>query len=116
MFTSMRMSADFSHITDIDEGMDLLEQYVRAINDCKEFYLCLYANWDTLSSHVLELTGSSGENADTADDHSVLLKLALKDGKRLPECTFKKTSLLPHLLDMTLDPRFFFTQDPLDIP
>ncbi len=101
MFTSMRMSADFSHITDIDEGMDLLEQYVRAINDCKEFYLCLYANWDTLSSHVLELTGSSGENADTADDHSVLLKLALKDGKRLPECTFKKTSLLPEFLQKT---------------
>lgn len=98
MFTSMRMSADFSHITDIDEGMEHLETYVRALDDCSEFYLCLYSAWDALSSHVQKLTGSYDAKAESADDHSVLLKLAIKDGKRMPECSFKKTSLLPEFL------------------
>lgn len=98
MFTSMRMSADFSHITDIDDGMERLEQYVRHMNNCSEFYLCLYSDWDNLSEHVLELTGTTDEDNPNEDGQTVLLKLALKDDKRLPECSFRKTSLLPEFL------------------
>lgn len=99
MFTTMRMSADFSHITDIDDAMDRLEQYVRNISDFSEFYLCLYSDWDSLSTHVLELTGSLEEEVPSEiKEQSVLLKLAIRDGKRLPECSFKKLSLLPDFL------------------
>ena len=92
IFGSMRMSAAFQSITDIDDGMDLLETYVQSIDHCHEFYLCLYEGWDSVSSHILELTDQSPEEY-VAD--SMLLKLAIRDGKRLPECSFTKNTLLP---------------------
>lgn len=95
-FVSMQMSAAFSHITDVDEGMDLLEQYVKDIQNCNEFYLCLYSDWDSLSSHIMELTNTR-EDGDF-DDSTMLLKLAIRDGKRLPECVFSKVALLPEFV------------------
>lgn len=92
IFGSMRMSAAFQNIVDIDDGMDLLESYVQNIDHCHEFYLCLYEGWDSVSSHILELTEQSPEEF-VADN--MLLKLAIRDGKRLPECSFTKNTLLP---------------------
>lgn len=103
MFVSMRMSSDFSHVSDIDDGMDILETYVEEIDGCEEFYLCLYSNWDSLSSHVLELTGASDNSEEDTDESTVLVKLAVRDGKRLPECSFSKTSLLPDFLQENSD-------------
>lgn len=95
-FLSMQMSAAFSHVTDIDDGMDLLAQYVREMHPFQAFYLCLYSNWDSLSSHILELTHTAG--TDTADNDTMLLKLAIRGGKRLAECSFSKVSLLPDFI------------------
>lgn len=92
---SMNMSSSLSHVTDIDEGMDLLEEYVKKIEHCREFYLCLYSDWDSISSHILALTESEEAPADT---DTILLKLALKNGKRLPECSYQKKNLLPDYL------------------
>lgn len=89
---SMSMSSSLQHVTDLDGGMDLLEQFVRKIEHCKEFYLCLYSDWDSVSSHILALTDN--EEAP-ADRNTVLLKFALKNGKRLPECSYRKKNLLP---------------------
>ncbi len=69
-----------------------MEQFVRKIEHCKEFYLCLYSDWDSVSSHILALTDN--EEAP-ADRNTVLLKFALKNGKRLPECSYRKKNLLP---------------------
>lgn len=93
IFSSMKMSAAFQNITDIDEGMDLLETYVKTIDHCTEFYLCLYAGWDSLSQHILDLTDHEDTPENNPDE--IALKLGLKDGKRLPECSFAKHSLLP---------------------
>lgn len=95
-FLSMQMSAAFSHVTDIDDGMDLLAQYVREMHPFQAFYLCLYSNWDSLSSHILELTHTA--STDTADNDTMLLKLAIRGGKRLAECSFSKVSLLPDFI------------------
>lgn len=96
---SMRMSAAFSHITDLDEGMDILEKYVPDIEQCSEFYLCLYSDWDTLPEHILALTEQTDAREDTFSDDTILLKLAIRDGRRLPECTFPKTALLPDFIE-----------------
>lgn len=100
MFTSMKMAADFSHVTDLDAGMDLLEEYVNYIDGCKEFYLCLYNDWDNVTSSALSLAEENDPDYDLSgiDNDTLLLKLALRDGKRLPECSFSKTSLLPDYL------------------
>lgn len=109
---SMRMSAAFSHITDLDEGMDVLEKYVADIEQCSEFYLCLYSDWDTLPEHILALTEQTGDREYTSDD-TILLKLAIRDGRRLPECSFPKTALLPEFIENTsrsayiISPLFF---------
>lgn len=92
----MSMSAAFQGVTHIDDCVDLLEKYIHEIDHCKEFYLCLYADWDSISSHILEITETEEDlplNSDT-----IFLKLAIKDGKRLPECSFKKNTLLPEYL------------------
>lgn len=91
---SIRMSAAASHITDLEEGMDLIERYIQGIEHCREFYLCLYADWDSVSSSIRRLTA---QDADTdAPSGETLLALAIRDGKRLPSCTF--TRCLPHAL------------------
>ncbi len=109
MFTSIKMSVALSHVTELDVGMDILEEYVKHIEGCEEFYLCLYSDWDNISSRVLELTGDS----TVSEEDTMLLALGLKKGVRLPECSFAKNSLLPDFLqkDSTLSylvcPLFF---------
>lgn len=102
---SMNMSAALQHITDIDEGMDLLEEYVRKIENCKEFYLCLYADWDSVSNHILELTETREALSDT---DTIQLKLALKNGKRLPECSYRKKNLLPEYIYESSDCAYIY--------
>ncbi len=104
---SMSMSAAFQHISDIDDGADLLEKYIHEIEHCKEFYLCLYGDWDSLSSHILEITDSEEVSTDSED--TILLKLAIRDGKRLPECSFRKNSLLPDHIYKNSECAYIFT-------
>lgn len=93
---SMSMSAAFQHINDIDDGADLLEKYIDQIEHCREFYLCLFADYDSVSNHILEITENEEESVSS---DTILLKLAIRNGKRLPECSFKKHALLPeHIL------------------
>lgn len=107
IFSSMRMSAAFQSITDIDEGLNLLESYVQSIDRCREFYLCLYSGWDSVSQHILELTDSTGEYEVAPDE--ILLKLAIRDGKRLPECSFTKSTLLPEHIYKHSDSAYIYT-------
>lgn len=107
IISSMRMSSGFSHIMDIDEGMDALEQYIGEIENCSEFYLCLYANWNQLSGHILELTGQ--EDSLDPNDDTLLMKLAIQNGKRLPECSFSRSSLLPEYLSRNSDSAYIIS-------
>lgn len=89
---SVNMSSSLQHVTDLDSGIELLEQFVQKIENCREFYLCLYSDWDSVPRHILALTNNEETPADT---DTILLKFALKNGKRLPECSYLKTNLLP---------------------
>ena len=105
IFSSMRMSAAFQNITDIDDGMDLLESYIQSISHCHEFYLCLYDGWDSVSSHIQELTEQYEEEIAADKIH---LKLAIRDGKRLPECSFTKNTLLPEHISRNSDAAYLY--------
>lgn len=106
ILNSMNMSASLQHVTDIDDGVDLLEEYIHRIEHCREFYLCLYSDWDSVSSHILELTDSL-EDAVTTDN--IQLKLAIKNGKRLPECSYQKKYLLPEYIYNDSDCAYIYT-------
>lgn len=95
LILDMHMSANLQGVEDLDKGIDLLAQFALTLPDCKEFYLCLYEDWDRISSHIREITLTT---EDECNSDTVLLKLAIKDGKRLPECTFTKRNILPDYL------------------
>jgi len=107
MIQSMRMSSEFQHITDIDEGMLLLKKYISCIEHCKEFYLCLYPGWDFVSSQMFDFSSSMQPAEDAAEE--VILKLAVKNGKELPECTFLKKNLIPEIAGNEIAGAYVFT-------
>lgn len=92
LIEDINMSSILHGMTDLDEGMNLLEKCVNLIDNCKEFYLCLYSNWNSVSSHIRKITYIDDE---LEDSNTILLKLAIKDGKRLHECSFNSRDSLP---------------------
>lgn len=90
-----QMSANFLGVDDLDKGIELIAGFAQELEGCKDFFLCLYDGWDRVSGHISELTQTKQEEYDS---DSVLLKLALRDGKRLPECTFARRNTLPDYL------------------
>lgn len=95
MILNMHMSANLQCVDDLDTGIELLADFALSLPDCREFYLCLYEDWDRISSHIREITFTAEDNRSS---DTVLLKLAVKNGKRLPECTFTKRNILPDYL------------------
>lgn len=91
----MQMSANLQGVTDLDEGIQLLSDYIRQLPDCREFYLCLYENWNVPARHIRKLLPSLEEEYDS---DTVMLKLGFREGNFIPECTFTKRSLLPSYL------------------
>ncbi|MBO7601366.1 MAG: substrate-binding domain-containing protein [Lachnospiraceae bacterium] len=96
ILTSARMSSAFSHAVEMDDGLDYIADFASQIEGLTGFYLCLTEGWDNLSSRTRQLTEGSSEPAVKND--TMELKLAIRNGKRLPDCTFKNTSLLPDFL------------------
>lgn len=107
---SMRMSAAASHIKDLDEGMDLIAHYMQGIEHCREFYLCLYEDWNSLPLSIQEFTAP---NADTSNNNGeIQLCLAMRDGKRLPSCSFKRSlthALLPEHICRQSNSAYIYT-------
>lgn len=95
LIDSLHMVAELSRAASVDEGMDVLEKYVRATADYSDFYLCLFQQWDALPDDLRRLAGVPAA-PDREED--VLLKLAIRDGKRLPECSFQSSQLLPDFI------------------
>lgn len=95
VISDMYMSANLQGIVDVDQGMNMIAEFASGLTDCRELYFCLYDGWDSISSHIREITLTEQKEYDSDTVH---LKLAIKDGKRLPECTFTKHNILPDYL------------------
>lgn len=93
MVTDINLSSSLLNITDLDDGMDVLANFTNTIIDLEGFYICLYPDWDTLSESILDIT--DGEDANTYSNDLKLLKMGIKNGKRIPECSFNSDILLP---------------------
>ncbi|MBO5473271.1 MAG: GGDEF domain-containing protein [Lachnospiraceae bacterium] len=95
---NIHMSSSLQSVIDLNEGMDLLERFLPQSDGFRDLYLCLYPDWDSVSTHIRTITAS--EDEDMPDHDIILLKFAFKDGRRLHECSFTKQSTLPdHLFD-----------------
>lgn len=95
LIQNTQMSANLLGVDSLDDGIELIAGFVKELDGCRDFFLCLYDGWDNVSGHIRELTHTGQE---AIDSDAVLLKLAIRDGKRLPECTFTRRSILPGYL------------------
>lgn len=112
MLNNVKLSAQLQKVTDIQEGMDLIEKYVADIRGLKELYLCLYPDWERIPQHYPSLiTGLIAHDTffEPPASGARLLKFAFKDGKRLPECSFCNTTVLPDYIYRTLGTAYIFT-------
>lgn len=92
IFNDMKMSSALYRVHELDEGMELLKKFLPEIDHCQELYICLYHNWDFVSSHIREITSTQEENEDM---DILLMPFAFKNGKIMPGCSFTKKSILP---------------------
>ncbi|WP_167959022.1 substrate-binding domain-containing protein [Anaerosporobacter faecicola] len=92
MFMDINLSASLVNITDLDEGLEILEEFLRKMDGLSDFCLCLYPDWDALSDSIRSMT----ETEDPIPNQDLLLlKMGLHNKKRVPECTFKSEMVLP---------------------
>ena len=92
IFNDIKMSSALCSVHDLDEGMELLEKFLPKVDNFHELYICLYQNWDSVSSHIREITSAPEENEDM---DILIMPFAYKDGKQIPGCSFTKKSILP---------------------
>ena len=92
---NIHMASSLLVTMDINAGMDLLANFVTRIPGCSELYLCLYSDWDSVSSHIRTITFSED---DSGNQDVVLLKFSYKNGRRMHECSFTKQNPLPDYL------------------
>lgn len=107
----IHMSSSLQGLTDMDEAMDTLTIFLQNIEQeqgivgLRECYLCLYSDWEQISNQVRRLT----QLEETPEQDKMLLKLALRDHVKLPECTFSRSDSLPEFLRKTGSQVYVFT-------
>ncbi|MDE6621490.1 MAG: GGDEF domain-containing protein [Lachnospiraceae bacterium] len=92
MLNNIKMTTTLCRIRELDEGMELLEKFLPRIDNCHEFYICLYQNWDSIPSHIREITSAQEEYKD---QDILMMPFAYKDGKLAHPCSFTKKHTLP---------------------
>ncbi|MDE7478488.1 MAG: GGDEF domain-containing protein, partial [Lachnospiraceae bacterium] len=92
MLNNIKMSTTLYCVRELDEGMELLEKFLTRIDNCHEFYICLYQNWDSIPSHIRKITSAQEEHKDM---DILIMPFAYKDGKLLHSCSFTKKHTLP---------------------
>ncbi|MCD7842714.1 MAG: substrate-binding domain-containing protein [Lachnospiraceae bacterium] len=105
MLSDIKLSAALHSVMDLDDGMDLLEDFVSAIEDCQELYLCLYPDWDHISGHIRRIA-SVPDTMDSTDQ--IEMVFAFRNGVRLAECRFSGKNILPDYLYHETNPSYIF--------
>lgn len=95
MLEDIKLSTELHSIMDLEEGMDLLEDYVRKIKDCTGFYICLYPDWNHMPGHIRRFTSLPD---DSEDMDTLLMPFAFQEGRRMPGCSFTRKNTLPDFL------------------
>ena len=106
IFQNMNMSAILQDAIDIDSAVELFDEFARKLENCSELYLCLYSDWDSVSSRIQQITKTIVEESDS---NTVLLKYGYKNGERIPECSFTKRATLPDYLMQESSKVFVYT-------
>lgn len=105
IYEDIHMSSALHDILTLEEGMEMLTQYIPYIPHCSELFICLYENWDSAPKQIQLLT--SMHNMDTDDmiddeylyeENTVFLTLGYSFGKIIQPCSFVRQDILPSFL------------------
>lgn len=107
IFQDIHMSAILHEITDLEEGMETLSDYIRDIAHCSELYICLYDNWDSAPRHIrmlaaIEQFGLLHDDSpkEPTDQHTINLCFGWQHGQKVSPCSFLHQDILPqHLMN-----------------
>lgn len=113
IYEDIHMSAALNDITNADDGMEILAQYISYIPHCSELYLCLYENWDSAPKQIQFLTSMGAlhdedifEENDSYDENMIFLMLGYRNGKLLQPCSFIRKDILPTFLMQKTDSHY----------
>lgn len=106
MLADIRLSAGLYDVTDLEEGMELLEEAVSRIRGCREFYLCLYPDWNHIPGHIRAITSAPDDAEDT---DAMQMPFAFRSGRQVPGCSFTKKNILPDFLYTGADSSYIYT-------
>ena len=104
IFQDIHMSAVLHEITDLEEGMEKISDYINDIIHCSELYICLYENWDSAPRHIrmlaaIEQFGLLESDSMDTDKSIVNLCFGWQQGQEVPTCSFTHQDILPpHIL------------------
>ncbi len=104
IYEDMHMSAALHDMINLEDGMELLAQYIPYIPHCSELYICLYENWDSAPKQIQLLTSmqyfdmADSFEEDTYEENTVFLTLGYSGGKLLQPCSFVRKDILPDYL------------------
>lgn len=104
IYEDIHMSAALHNIVNLEDGMELLAQYIPYIPHCSELYICLYENWDSapkqiqLLTSIHNLTDEESFEEDAYDENTVFMTLGYCDGKTIQPCSFIRKDILPAFL------------------
>lgn len=107
----IHMSSSLQGLTDMDAAMDALTIFLQNIEEeqgivgLRECYLCLKSNWEQITKQVRRLT----KLEEAPEKDKMILKLALRDHVKLPECTFPRTDTLPEFIRKSGSQVYVFT-------
>lgn len=105
MLEDIKLSASLYDVADLEEGMDLLEEYVASIDNCRGFYICLYPDWNHIPGRIREITFLPD---DFEDVDTLFMPFAFRDGKRLPGCSFTRKNILPDFIYAKANPSYIY--------
>lgn len=113
IYEDIHMSASLLNIINLEDGMELLSQYIPYIPHCQELYICLYNDWDSAPKQIQLLTSMQGftgddilEEDDVYDENTVFLALGHCDGKAVQSCSFIHKDILPDFLMKKTDSHY----------
>ncbi len=102
IFQDIHMSEVLHTVTELDEGLEKIPDYIADIPHCSELYVCLYQNWDSASGHsrslaALEQFGAQEDSfaEAAADEHTVNLCFGWNHGHLISSCSFAHQDILP---------------------
>lgn len=112
IYEDIHMATALQEVMTLEDGMDLVWNYIPYIPHCRELYICLYEDWDSTPKQIQLLTSMQNFVLDdtfeeeTYDENTINLSLGYCCGKEVQPCSFLRKDILPSYLMQKTDSHY----------